>query len=221
MIEFKNVSKHFELANKEKLEVLKNFNLHVNKEEIVLLKGASGCGKSTILSLCAAMQKPNKGEIIIKNESIGMLSDSFASAFRLENIGFIFQQHHLFENQNVLQNLAVVLLVSSKSLKHIEHKADSLLELLDLKVLKYENVENLSGGERARVAIARALMNEPDIILADEPTSNLDYELSRVFIDTLHLLKQQGKSILIATHDDMFNNYCKYDNLVELGKLSR
>lgn len=221
MIEFKNVSKHFELANKEKLHVLIDFSLHVKPKQIVLLKGASGCGKSTILSLCAAMQKPNKGEIIIKNEPIGMLSDSFASDFRLKNIGFVFQQYHLLNNQNVLQNLAIPLLVSSKSYKEIEDKADYLLDLYDLKALKYEVVENLSGGEKSRVAIVRALMNDPDIILADEPTASLDFELSQVFIESVHHLKEQGKSIIIATHDDIFEQSCKYDKLIKLDKLQR
>ncbi len=221
MIEFKKVNKAFDLANKEKLEVLKDFDLSVKKNEIVLLKGASGCGKSTILSLCAAMQKPNSGKIIVNGESLGELSDRFASMFRLKHIGFIFQKHHLLKAQNTLQNLSIPLLTSTKSLKEIEYIADNLLETFDLKALKYEMIENLSGGEQQRIAIARALMNNPSIILADEPTSNLDKNLSEIFIDTVHLLKEKNKTILIATHDDIFTNKCKYDQEINLDKLRR
>lgn len=219
MIKFKNISKKFQLKNLSYLEVLNNFNLKIEKQELVLLKGESGCGKSTILNLCAALQKPNYGEIIVNNENISSLSDNFASSYRLKNIGFIFQKHNLFEHQSVLQNLCIVLLTSKYSLKEIQNKALCLLEKYDLLKLQDEDVNNLSGGQRARVAIIRALMNNPDIILADEPSSNLDIKLSNIFISQMHDLQKEGKTIIIATHDSLFEKTCKYSQIINLNKI--
>lgn len=218
MIEFRNINKSFHLKNKKEVEVLKNFNLFVKKQEIIILKGVSGCGKSTILNLCSALQKPSSGEIFIKEENITKLSDSYASSFRLKNIGFIFQKHNLLPDQSVLQNLAIPLLVSKLSLKEIQEKAEVLLKEFKLIELKDELVQNLSGGEAARVAIIRALMNDPAIILADEPSANLDVSLSKTFIKHMHYLQKKGKTIIIATHDDIFLKECKYSKVIYLEK---
>ena len=218
MIEFKHIDKRFQLKNGSFLEVLNDFNLRVEKNDLLLIKGVSGCGKSTILNICAALQKPNFGEIIVNGESISKLSDSFASEFRLKNIGFIFQKHNLLTGQSVLQNLAIPLLVSNYTLSQIEKKSTNLLDKFELLNLKDEPVENLSGGESARVAILRALMNDANIILADEPTANLDLGLSELFISYMHLLKDEGKTIIISTHDDIFEKKCNYTNILNLKK---
>ncbi|WP_323657896.1 ABC transporter ATP-binding protein [Aliarcobacter butzleri] len=206
MIKIKNLNKIFyENTNKE-FYALKDINLNIKKSSCVVLKGVSGSGKSTLLSLIATLQKPTSGEIVVENESIAKLPDFHASNFRARKIGFIFQSFNLFNELSVKDNISLPLIPLGFSQKQIDEKVISTLKLANILHKKDELVSNLSGGEKQRCAIARALVNNCEIILCDEPTANLDYENSKNFIEILKELKELKKTIIIATHDPIFDN---------------
>ncbi|MFW3339439.1 ABC transporter ATP-binding protein [Aliarcobacter butzleri] len=206
MIKIKNLNKIFyENTNKE-FYALKDINLNIKKSSCVVLKGVSGSGKSTLLSLIATLQKPTSGEIVVEDESIAKLPDFHASNFRARKIGFIFQSFNLFNELSVKDNISLPLISLGFSQKQIDEKVINTLKLANILHKKDELVSNLSGGEKQRCAIARALVNNCEIILCDEPTANLDYENSKNFIEILKELKELKKTIIIATHDPIFDN---------------
>ena len=220
MIKIKNLNKIFyENTNKE-FYALKDINLNIKKSSCVVLKGVSGSGKSTLLSLIATLQKPTSGEIVIENESIAKLPDFHASNFRARKIGFIFQSFNLF-NELSVKDISLPLIPLGFSQKQIDEKVISTLKLANILHKKDELVSNLSGGEKQRCAIARALVNNCEIILCDEPTANLDYENSKNFIEILKELKELKKTIIIATHDPIFDNLDFVDSeiLIKNGQI--
>ncbi|MFY4844154.1 ABC transporter ATP-binding protein [Aliarcobacter butzleri] len=221
MIKIKNLNKIFyENTNKE-FYALKDINLNIKKSSCVVLKGVSGSGKSTLLSLIATLQKPTSGEIVVENESIAKLPDFHASNFRARKIGFIFQSFNLFNELSVKDNISLPLIPLGFSQKQIDEKVISTLKLANILHKKDELVSNLSGGEKQRCAIARALVNDCEIILCDEPTANLDYENSKNFIEILKELKELKKTIIIATHDPIFDNLDFVDSeiLIKNGQI--
>ncbi|MCT7552442.1 ABC transporter ATP-binding protein [Aliarcobacter butzleri] len=221
MIKIKNLSKIFyENTNKE-FYALKDINLNIKKSSCVVLKGVSGSGKSTLLSLIATLQKPTSGEIVVENESIAKLPDFHASNFRARKIGFIFQSFNLFNELSVKDNISLPLIPLGFSQKQIDEKVINTLKLSNILHKKDELVSNLSGGEKQRCAIARALVNDCEIILCDEPTANLDYENSKNFIEILKELKELKKTIIIATHDPIFDNLDFVDSeiLIKNGQI--
>ncbi|MBF7065983.1 ABC transporter ATP-binding protein [Aliarcobacter butzleri] len=221
MIKIKNLNKIFyENTNKE-FYALKDINLNIKKSSCVVLKGVSGSGKSTLLSLIATLQKPTSGEIVVEDESIAKLPDFHASNFRARKIGFIFQSFNLFNELSVKDNISLPLIPLGFSQKQIDEKVISTLKLANILHKKDELVSNLSGGEKQRCAIARALVNDCEIILCDEPTANLDYENSKNFIEILKELKELKKTIIIATHDPIFDNLDFVDSeiLIKNGQI--
>ncbi|MCT7611321.1 ABC transporter ATP-binding protein [Aliarcobacter butzleri] len=221
MIKIKNLNKIFyENTNKE-FYALKDINLNIKKSSCVVLKGVSGSGKSTLLSLIATLQKPTSGEIVVENESIAKLPDFHASNFRARKIGFIFQSFNLFNELSVKDNISLPLIPLGFSQKQIDEKVMNTLKLANILHKKDELVSNLSGGEKQRCAIARALVNDCEIILCDEPTANLDYENSKNFIEILKELKELKKTIIIATHDPIFDNLDFVDSeiLIKNGQI--
>lgn len=206
MIELKNVTKIFNENKPNEFIAVKDISFSVKKGEIFILNGVSGSGKTTVLSMIAGLYKPSAGEIIVKNESINKLSLKFMSLFRRENIGFIFQNFNLIPTLSVFENIILPAL-PCKILPL--QRADELLDEFNLKNKKNEFAKNLSGGEMQRVAIIRALINDADIILADEPTANLDAFLSQKFVEILKFLQNKGKTIVISTHDPfLIENSC-------------
>ena len=221
MIKIKKLNKIFyENTNKE-FYALKDINLNIKKSSCVVLKGVSGSGKSTLLSLIATLQKPTSGEIVVENESIAKLPDFHASNFRARKIGFIFQSFNLFNELSVKDNISLPLIPLGFSQKQIDEKVINTLKLANILHKKDELVSNLSGGEKQRCAIARALVNNCEIILCDEPTANLDYENSKNFIEILKELKELKKTIIIATHDPIFDNLDFVDSeiLIKNGQI--
>jgi len=216
MIEFKNVTKIFSINSNHKVVALKDINLTIPKGKLTILKGASGSGKSTILSLIAALSKPTSGEVIVAGKRVSKLVDDFASVFRRENIGFIFQKYNLIPTLTAKENIIIPLIPTNPDPKELEEKVKNVLKKFD--ILEKENipVKNLSGGEQQRVAISRALINNPPIIIADEPTANLDEKLSKNFINILKLLKDEGKTIVVATHDPLFFDLDFVDKTIEI-----
>ena len=221
MIKLKNITKEY-LTNKTQIvTALKDINLNFKEGELIILKGVSGSGKSTILSLIAGLSKPTSGEIIVDNERISKLTDNFAALFRRKNIGFIFQKYNLIPNLSVEDNIILPLTPSNLDEKLITNQLNKVLQQFNIKDKQKRLIQNLSGGEQQRVAIARAYINNPKIILADEPTANLDEKLSLEFIDILKDLKSQNKTIIVATHDPLFFELDFVDKIVNIsnGKL--
>jgi len=216
MIELKNITKIYEVNKNNIVTALDNINLEIREGELVVLKGASGSGKSTILSLIAALSKPTSGEIVVETSRVSKLSDNFASDFRRDNIGFVFQKYNLIPALSVKENIILPLVPLNLHVKEIEEKLIRVLKMFHIEHKENQLVKNLSGGEQQRVAIARANVNNPKIILADEPTANLDEKLSLSFIEILKELKAEGKTIVVATHDPLFFNLEIVDRVVEI-----
>lgn len=216
MIELKNITKIYDLNINNKVTALNDINLKFNEGELIVLKGSSGSGKSTILSLVAALSKPTMGEVIVDNKRISKLPDNFASLYRRENIGFIFQKYNLIPTLSVKENILLPLVPNNPNEDECNSKLNIVLEQFNISNKKDTIVKNLSGGEQQRVAISRALINNPKIIIADEPTANLDERLSLDFIDMLRQLKSQNKTIVVATHDPLFFNLDFVDKVIEI-----
>lgn len=201
MIKIDNLYKKF-----NRVEVLKDINLHIKSGETVVLKGVSGSGKTTLLSLIGGLDRPSQGGLLIDNEPIHKLPDSFASKLRASKIGMVFQHFNLLEHLSVAENVMIPLIPTDLKLDKIKKRVDEVLELTNIAHKKDTLASRLSGGEKQRTAIARALVANPQIILCDEPTANLDRANSLLFIETLQQLHQQGKTIVVATHDPLFDN---------------
>ncbi len=216
MIELKNITKIYEVNKNNMVTALNNINLTIKEGELVVLKGASGSGKSTILSLIAAISKPTSGEVIVGTNRASKLPDNFASDFRRDNIGFVFQKYNLIPTLSAKDNIILPLVPLNLDVKEIEDKLEMVLRMFHIEHKANQLVKNLSGGEQQRVAIARANINNPKIILADEPTANLDEKLSLHFIEMLKELKRDGKTIIVATHDPLFFDLDIVDRVVEI-----
>jgi putative ABC transport system ATP-binding protein len=221
MIELKNITKIYNMNQNDKVVALDNINLDFKEGELVVLKGASGSGKSTILSLIAALSKPTTGEVIVDKKRISKLPDNFAAIYRRENIGFVFQKYNLIPNLSVKENIIQPLIPTNPQADELNVKLDSVMKKFNIEHKKDLIVRNLSGGEQQRVAISRAHINNPKIIIADEPTANLDEKLSLDFINILKELKESNKTIIVATHDPLFFDLPFVDKIIEIynGKI--
>jgi len=211
-----NLYKIYNEGKQSEFSALKNISLSIDDGQIVIVKGVSGSGKSTLLSVIAAFSKPSKGKILIDGENISKLPDIFASNFRNEKIGFIFQSFNLIEGLSVADNILAPLVLTSDTQKEVDKKLEIALNLANISHKKEQNVADLSGGEKQRCAIARALVNNPSIILADEPTANLDKENSLKFVEILKKLKELKKIVIVATHDTVFDNLPFVDKYVNI-----
>ena len=215
MIVLKNITKEY-----NSIIAVKDINIKIDSGELVVLKGVSGSGKSTILSLIAGINRPTVGEVIVDSKRVSKLQDRFASLYRRESIGFIFQRYNLIPNLTVRDNILTPLIPINLTEDEVNMRLDRVLKQFNIIEKRDIVVKNLSGGEQQRVAIARALINNPKIIIADEPTANLDEKLSLSFIDIIKNLKDRKKTIIIATHDPLFFDLDIVDRVVEInGKI--
>ncbi|MEP7164940.1 MAG: ABC transporter ATP-binding protein [Ferruginibacter sp.] len=198
MLRARNIEKHY-----GSLHVLKNVDINIEKGEIVSIVGSSGAGKSTFLHILGTLDKPDKGEVMLHDQRIDRLSGKALSRFRNKNIGFIFQFHHLLPEFTALENVCIPGWIAGSKKKETETRAIELLNTLGLGQRLDNKPSQLSGGEQQRVAVARALINNPAIIMADEPTGNLDSanakELHQLFID---LRNRYQQTFLIVTHNE-------------------
>jgi lipoprotein-releasing system ATP-binding protein len=185
------------------LQVLKGVDISINKGEIVCIVGSSGAGKSTLLHILGTLDTADKGKIFMDNEAVENLKGKKLSAFRNKHIGFVFQFHHLLPEFSALENVCIPGWIAGRRKREVIEKAFSLLQILGLKDRAEHKPQALSGGEQQRVAVARALINSPSIVMADEPTGNLDSanakELHNLFID---LRNQFQQTFLIVTHNE-------------------
>lgn len=217
MIRLENVSKIYG----EDIKALQDVSLEFEEGELIVLKGVSGSGKSTILSLIAGLSKPTIGEVIVDGKKISKLPDHFASAYRRDNIGIVFQRYNLIPTLSVTENVLLPLFPLNLDREDMNLKAKKVLKQFSIDHKAGVIVKNLSGGEQQRVAIARANINNPKIILADEPTANLDEKLSREFIEILAEMKSKKRTIVVATHDPLFFDLDIVDRMItiEHGKM--
>ena len=198
ILEIKNLSKSF-IDGKKTLNVLKNINLSIDQGSIITIKGPSGSGKSTLLSLIGTLDKPNKGEVIFDNENIDSIKD--LNRFRNDKIGYIFQFHNLISELSLKENVILPREISRKKVDHQEIKDLFKFFELDDRMHSYPN--DLSGGEKQRVSVMRAIINQPSIVIADEPTGNLDQENVFKMIDLFKKLNNEHNlTFIIATHDN-------------------
>ncbi|MEL7646654.1 MAG: ABC transporter ATP-binding protein [Sedimentibacter sp.] len=183
------------------VEVLKDISLSIGKGEFITIMGPSGSGKSTLLYLLGGLDKPTSGKILIKGQDISVLSDEEESVMRRREVGFVFQFYNLIPNLTVEDNIMLPILLDGKKINKYSSKLEEILDIVELSDRKNHTPRELSGGQQQRVAIARALINEPDIILADEPTGNLDSKTSEEVMRLFQRINQEkGKTILQVSH---------------------
>jgi putative ABC transport system ATP-binding protein len=196
-----DVSKVYETAA-ARITALKDMTWAVAAGEAVALMGPSGCGKTTILNLLGGMDRPSGGDIFVNGENVAQMSERELEQYRLHKVGFVFQFFNLIPSLSALENLELPMLLAGTPAAQRRARAETLLETVGLKEKGFKRPEELSGGEQQRVAVCLALVNDPPIILADEPTGNLDSNNARIITDLLYdLAKSRGKTVIVASHD--------------------
>ena len=220
LIETSNLKKSFEHM-KNSITLFDNFNIKIKEGELVALVGPSGSGKSSLLHLLALLEDPSNGKISINNHDTKLLSNDQKDELRRKNISIIFQDNNLLSDFTAIENVKMPLIINHEKKDIINQKAEKILK--DLKILNRSNhfPNQLSGGEQQRVAIARALVAETKLILADEPTGNLDFKTSREIFSLFLKLKKLKKTIIFATHNRELANRADYKLFISEGNIKR
>ena len=222
IIDLKDVSKTYPLGNLT-VEALKKINFSIKRGEFLSISGPSGSGKTTLLNIIGLIDKPSSGVVKIEGKSIIDLNDNQLTLMRLDNIGFIFQNFNLIPVLNVVENVEFPLILKFKKKEDkekIKEKALSLIEAVGLKKQMSQRPSELSGGQRQRVAIARALVTDPSIILADEPTANLDSKTGQVILEIMKEMNQKSKTtFILSTHDPDVLKYTKKTIKIKDGQV--
>lgn len=220
MVTTKNLTKTYTLGNR-KLCVLKDITIQVPKAQFTVLSGPSGSGKTTLLNIISGIDRPTTGELIVAGETLTGRDENFLSEFRCSHIGFVFQAYNLVSTLTVAENVAFPMEWLQKPPAEIENRVTELVKMVGLENRLRHFPAQLSGGEQQRVAFARALANDPELILADEPTGNLDVANAGKIVQVLQLLKSKGKTVIVSTHDLQIRDLA--DNVITLkdGKLAK
>ena len=200
MIELKEVCRHFQVGD-QMVHALDHVDLTIQSGEFVSIMGPSGSGKSTLLNILGLLDRPTMGSYRLDGADVSKLDDGRLAEQRQEKIGFIFQSFHLIPRLNAVENVELPMVLAGKSVRARRERARQVLTSMGLETRLDHRPDQLSGGERQRVAIARAIVMQPDVLLADEPTGNLDSHSSTEVIDILHRLNHDGLSLLVVTHD--------------------
>ena len=220
LIELKYLKKNYETIN-EKIEVLKNINYVFEKGKLYAIKGHSGSGKTTLIKILGLMDNPSSGEYYLFDKSITNLKDKEASLYRMKHIGFIFQDYNLNPYLKATENIIVPMIINKEINKTDRNKiANKLLKEFGLEERANHFPKELSGGEQQRIAIARALANDPDIIIADEPTGNLDAENEKIIFKFLKNLAYKGKCVIVVSHSEEILEYADISLILENGILT-
>ncbi|MDP6845728.1 MAG: ABC transporter ATP-binding protein [Candidatus Nanoarchaeia archaeon] len=216
VIQLENVSKIYG-RGRAAIHANKNINLTINKNEFVVIIGPSGSGKSTLLNLIGSLDYPSKGAIKLDGQNIAHLDESELAQIRGRKIGFVFQSFHLIQSMTALENVMLPLTFQNMSAGEKQKRAINILTKVGLKSRMTHLPGELSGGENQRVAIARALANNPEVIIADEPTGNLDQSTGKKIMDLLlNIYKKEGKTVIIVTHDRDLVNITKSEKVYKI-----
>jgi putative ABC transport system ATP-binding protein len=216
LIALNGITKIFNRGRPDEFTALSDVSLEIEPRGLAVFKGPSGSGKTTLLSIVGCMAKPSAGRVFVKGREVTSLPDRFLTDIRRHTFGFIFQQLHLVRGINALENVILPAYPSGERLASLRERGLRLLDLMGLAHRADTNIEWLSGGEAQRVAIARALINEPAIVIADEPTAHLDTKLSLDFMAAMERLKTEGKTILFASHDPLVYESAMVDRVLEM-----
>ena len=215
-----SLNKSYQLGDAE-VEVLKNVTLEVTRGEFVAICGPSGSGKTTLLNIISGIDRPTNGKIIVLGEDLTIQDEDFLAEFRCNHVGFVFQSYNLVSTLTVAENVAFPMEWSRKAEEEVETRVAELLETVGLQHRENHFPAQLSGGEQQRVAFARALANDPELVLADEPTGNLDTKNGQKITQMLRMLKANGKTVIVATHDPELMQLADWTACIEDGRLSR
>lgn len=216
MINVVNVKKVFNSGRPNQVVAVEGVNLSVKSEEVSVLKGPSGSGKTSLLTILGCMSRPTSGRIFLSEREITSLPERFLAEIRRQRFGFIFQHLNLIKGITALENVMIPAYPNGEKYPALRKRAMELLETFSLAPRASARIEWLSGGEAQRVAIARALINDPAIIIADEPTAHLDTALSLDLIEIMRVLKEKGKTILISSHDPIIYDSVLVDRVIEM-----
>lgn len=219
MIVLKNIKKSYFIGERE-LPILKGINLSIARGEFVILMGVSGSGKTTLMNIIGLLDKQTEGEYQFMDTTINGLEDETLAMMRNRHIGFVFQQFFLLPYLNAIENVLIPIVYSQKQIKHPREKAKLLLGKFGLAERIHNKPSQLSGGEQQRVAIARALINDPDLILADEPTGALDSKTGNEIMELFQMLNEEGRTIIVVTHDPKLASFGKRLIRIEDGTIS-
>lgn len=220
IIEIEDVWKKYDMGEST-LVVLEHINLKIKKGEFVAITGPSGSGKSTMLNITGVLDRPSWGKIYLNGKDVSLMSESNLAVLRGKTIGFIFQQFNLLKNLTALQNVMLPMEAIDIPEKYAKIRAQELLESLGLGDRLNHKPNQLSGGQQQRVAIARALANNPEVILADEPTGNLDSKTGQFVMDFLGKMHDEGKTVILITHDIELVTYAKRIIHLRDGKIEK
>jgi len=222
-IRLEAVNKYFQKGQPNELHVLRDIDLELPSNQVTIIRGPSGSGKTTLLSVLGCLTRPGSGSYHCLGEPVSRWPEAFLTVFRRRHIGLIFQNFNLISGLNVAQNLATPLLVSDMSHREIQQRVAETAELVQIAHRLQAPVEKLSGGEMQRVAIGRALINQPQIIIADEPTAHLDSALAADILQLFGQLHRTGNSIIIATHDPQIISQLPVDQIFTMkdGRIYR
>lgn len=210
LIALKGISKSYQASHgAPPYQVLKDVNLSIDKGEMVAIKGSSGAGKSTLLHIIGCLDKPTSGSYLLNGQNVSQLSLSKLAEIRNASFGFVMQHFALIEEDSALQNVATPLLFAKTRKSQMDARAMEQLRNVGMEQMENKRIATLSGGEKQRVAIARAMVNNPEIILADEPTGALDRANTEKIVQLFQQLNEKGKTIIIVTHDDFVAQSCR------------
>jgi len=216
MIQLSNASKHFQRSD-QTVRALDNLTLSIDQGDFVAVRGASGCGKSTLLSLIGGLALPTSGTVSVLEQEISSMNSADRANFRARHVGFVFQMFHLLPYLSVMENVLVAARPTHQ--EEDQQKATELLEQFSLQDRLWHRPAQLSAGERQRVAMARALLPQPGLLLADEPTGNLDPDNSATVLQLMQQFHEQGGTILLVTHDEQAAGFAERSIVLEAGQL--
>ncbi len=220
MLELRNITKDFDHSKKSTVTALNDINLKVEKGDFISVVGPSGSGKSTLLFIIGALMNPSNGQVLLRDEDLYDTTPAYRAELRLQNIGFVFQTFNLIPYLTALDNVAVPAMLTTNSRKTAVEKATELLERFGLGRRLDHKFSELSVGERQRVALCRSVINDPEIILADEPTGNLDPDMTREVMSLFKELNESGHTIIVVTHEEEVASYAQKVLHLKDGKLT-
>lgn len=218
MVTTQALEKIYEVGT-SKISVLKDINLEIPRAKFVVICGPSGSGKTTLLNIIGGIDRLTKGKIIVAEQDLTVQDEDFLSDFRCNKVGFVFQAYNLVSTLTVAENIAFPMEWTQTPEKEVEKRVEELLKTVGLEHRANHFPSQLSGGEQQRVAFARALANNPELILADEPTGNLDVKNAQKIIQVLQFLKSQGKTVIVSTHDSQIRELADQVFCLDEGKL--